>query len=272
MNVEGVVRIGCGDLSVRLGDRLVVDGVSFEVRGGEWLGLIGPNGAGKTTLLRSLLGLVPIAGGTVTVEAPGPAAARGRGGGSLVGYVPQRHEFAWDFPVTVAGAVMSARARRIGWMRRPGRADREAVDAALRTVGLDALRDQPLHRCSGGQRQRVLFARALALQPRLLLLDEPFTGVDVATQATLVDLLRRRVAEGDAVVMTTHDLVSARDVCTRLLLLNRSVVAEGTPEALDDPEVWLRAFGVTLPGSASAHALRPGPEPTTRAALGVVAR
>jgi manganese/iron transport system ATP-binding protein len=225
-------------LTVTIGGTRVLADVRLQVRPGELVGLIGPNGAGKTTLLRAILGLLPVAAGSVTVD--GVPSAVGRGG---VGYVPQRHEFAWDFPVSVEKAVMSGRTRRIGWLRRPGPADREAVDEALEHLDLIPLRRRPLGELSGGQRQRVLVARALALQPRLLLLDEPFTGLDVPTQELLTALFRR-LTNDKALVMTTHDLSFAATLCGRLCLLNQTVIADGPPAELRDPAVWLRAFGV----------------------------
>ncbi|GAA2141644.1 anchored repeat-type ABC transporter ATP-binding subunit [Streptomyces synnematoformans] len=226
-------------LGVELGGRMALHDVDLGVRAGELVGLIGPNGAGKTTLLRAVLGLLAPAAGTVHLA--GAPAARGRGG---IGYVPQRHEFAWDFPLPVHKAVMTGRTHRIGWLRRPGRADREAVDHALERVAMTALRDRPIGELSGGQRQRVLVARALAVRPGLLLLDEPFTGLDVPTQELLTGLFAGLRAEGKALLMTTHDLPQAADIATRLCLLNRTVVADGEPAALRDPAVWLRAFGV----------------------------
>ncbi|MER7890119.1 anchored repeat-type ABC transporter ATP-binding subunit [Micromonospora sp. NPDC094482] len=227
-------------MRVRLGERLALDGVDLTVGAGEMVGLIGPNGAGKTTLLRAVLGLLPVESGQVLIG--GEPVARSR---RMIGYVPQRHEFAWDFPVTVAGAVLTGRTRAIGWLRRPRSADREAVDEALARAGLTDLRDRPVGQLSGGQRQRVLVARALASRPAVLLLDEPFTGVDVPTQELLTDLVARPRADGTALLMTTHDLPAAAATCDRLCLLNQRVVAEGPTAELRDPAVWLRAFGVT---------------------------
>ncbi|MFI2430547.1 anchored repeat-type ABC transporter ATP-binding subunit [Streptomyces sp. NPDC018693] len=218
--------------SVVLGGREALQDASLVVRGGELVGLIGPNGAGKTTLLRAVLGLLPLGGGTVETRA-------------ALGYVPQRHEFAWDFPIDVAGAVLSGRTRAMGWLRRPRPADRAAAERALELTGLADLRRRPVGELSGGQRQRVLVARALAAEPQLLLLDEPFTGVDVPTQELLNELFRRLTAEeGKALLMTTHDLAAAARTCHRVVLLNRTVVAEGGPELLADSERMLRAFGL----------------------------
>ncbi|MCD0447253.1 anchored repeat-type ABC transporter ATP-binding subunit [Glycomyces sp. A-F 0318] len=226
-------------LSVSLGGRPVLDGVDLAVAPGETVGLIGPNGAGKTTLLRAVLGLVRPDAGTVATGAGRP------------GYVPQKHEFTWDFPITVHGAVLNAR-NSTRWFRRPGRADREAAAEAVDRVGLADLAGRPVGELSGGQRQRVLVARALARRPRLLLLDEPFTGVDVPTQELLTGLLARLAEEGTAILTTTHDLAQARATCTRICLLNRTVVADGAPADLTDPDLWLRAFGVAASGELKA--------------------
>ncbi|MFF0427981.1 anchored repeat-type ABC transporter ATP-binding subunit [Streptomyces sp. NPDC004520] len=230
--------LGIEAVSVVLGGRMAVRDASLTVAPGELVGLLGPNGAGKTTLLRAVLGLVSPAAGSV--EAVGP-----------VGYVPQRHEFAWDFPIDVAGAVMSGRTRTIGWFRGPRAHDRAATEEALELAGLTGLRRRPIGELSGGQRQRVLVARALAAEPGLLLLDEPFTGVDVPTQELLNELFGRLTAEGRGLLMTTHDLAAAARTCTRVILLNRTVVAEGGPELLSDADQMLRAFGLDRAAATS---------------------
>ncbi|UED86416.1 anchored repeat-type ABC transporter ATP-binding subunit [Streptomyces profundus] len=226
-------------LNVVLGGRLVLRDIELTVERGDFMGLIGPNGAGKTTLLRSVLGLVRPASGTVLVDGAPIARVRQR-----VGYVPQRHEFAWDFPIDVADTVLSGRVRRVGWVRRPGVDDYRAAGEALARVGMTALADRPVGQLSGGQRQRVLVARALALRPSVLLLDEPFTGLDMPTQELLTDLFAELSREGKAVLMTTHDLAAAMHTCGRLCLVNRTVVATGAPEALTDAELWRTAFGI----------------------------
>lgn len=227
--MNGVLRVEAA--SVVLGGRLALEDASLTVEAGELVGLIGPNGAGKTTLLRAALGLVPLVSGAVSVA-------------SRPGYVPQRHEFAWDFPIDVAGAVLTGRTKTIGWLRRPRQTDREAAERALELTGLTGLARRPIGELSGGQRQRVLVARALAAEPRLLLLDEPFTGVDVPTQELLNQLFRQLAAEGRALLMTTHDLAAAARTCDRVVLINRTVVAEGGPELLTEPDRMLRAFGL----------------------------
>ena len=228
------------DVSVELAGRLVLEGASLRVARGEFVGLLGPNGAGKTTLLRTALGLITPVSGSVTVEG-----RPSRPGRVPVGYVPQRHDVAWDFPISVADAVMTGLTGRIGLFRRPRAADWEAVADALARVAMTDLANRPLDQLSGGQRQRVLVARALALRPSVMLLDEPFTGLDVPTQELLSVLFADLAAEGRAVLMTTHDIVGALDGCDRIVLLNRSVVANGTPRDLAlDPAVWMSTFGV----------------------------
>ncbi|MGI5190325.1 anchored repeat-type ABC transporter ATP-binding subunit [Promicromonospora sp. CA-289599] len=236
------------DLAVALGGRPVLEDVRLEVAEGELLGLVGPNGAGKTTLLRAVLGLVPSSGRiSVVGQDVGTGRARSRSARATrsIGYVPQRHEFAWDFPVTVEEAVLTGRVARIGWLRGAGTDDYRAVRRALDRVEMTHLRTRPVGELSGGQRQRVLVARALALDPRILLLDEPFTGLDVPTQEHLTELFRELADEERAVIMTNHDLVGAVHACDRLCLLNRTVVASGTPAELAGPEPWMTAFGVS---------------------------
>ena len=192
------------DVDLRIGDR-------------ELVGLVGPNGAGKTTLLRAVLGLVPTRAGRITVDGR-PA----RPGHSPIGYVPQRHEFTWDFPISVEDAVMTGRTGASVCFRRPGVADWRAVGEALDRVRMTDLRSRPVGELSGGQRQRVLVARPWLLRPRLLLLDEPFTGLDMPTQELLGELFAA-LARENAVLMATHDLAAAMHTCDRLALLNRTV-------------------------------------------------
>ncbi|HWL43752.1 MAG TPA: anchored repeat-type ABC transporter ATP-binding subunit [Ilumatobacter sp.] len=225
-------------LDVDLAGRAVLRDVSLRVDAGELVGLLGPNGAGKTTLLRSVLGLVRRRAGHILI-ADQPA----RRGRTTVGYVPQRHEFAWDFPISVERAVLTGRTGHLR-LRRAGVADWRAVGDAIDRVHLADLRTRPVGELSGGQRQRVLVARALAVSPSVLLLDEPYTGLDLPTQELLAALFADLAGEGKAVLMTTHDLLGALTSCTRLALLNRTIVAHGTPSELRDEGLWMRTFGV----------------------------
>ncbi|MEV6299492.1 anchored repeat-type ABC transporter ATP-binding subunit [Actinoplanes sp. NPDC051861] len=226
-------------VSADLGGRPVLRDVSLRVDAGEFVALLGPNGAGKTTLIRAALGLVPLRSGRVISAG--------------AGYVPQRHEFAWDFPASVEDAVISGLVRRIGLFRRPGAAHRRAARDALDQVRLGDLRKRPVGELSGGQRQRVLLARALVLAPPVLLLDEPFTGLDMPAQESLTELFTA-IARERAVVMATHDLAAAAYTCDRLILLNRTVIASGPAAELRDPSVWMETFAVG-PGSHLLKAL-----------------
>ena len=214
VSAHPVLRID--DVVVAYGAVPALEGVRGVVHAGESVALIGPNGAGKSTLIRAVLGLVPVVRGRIEVLGVSPAEAR-----PDVAYVPQADTLDADFPVSVEQVVLMGRYRRVGWLRRPGRVDRELAAEALDAVGLTGRRRDRFGTLSGGQRQRVLLARALASQPRLLLLDEPFNGVDAASQELLLDALASVRAAGAAVVMSTHDLGLAHLACSEVCLLNR---------------------------------------------------
>lgn len=230
------------NLTVNLSGRRVLEAVNLKVEHGEQVCLLGPNGAGKTTLLRSILGLVRIHSGSVEIEG-----VRKTGQGALrhVGYVPQRHEFAWSYPITVHDAVLSGRVDRRSWFRLPNKADLRATRKAIGRVQMEDLSSRPISELSGGQRQRVLIARALATNPHVLLLDEPFTGLDLPTQETLTNLFADLADEGEGLLMTTHDVATALEFSDRAYLLNRRIVAAGAPAELCDEKHWTQAFGVS---------------------------
>lgn len=224
--------------NVSYGRRVALENVSLEVHEGQSIALIGPNGAGKSTLLRAVLGLVPLASGAVRVLGGTPADAR-----RFVAYVPQADALDSEFPVTVEQVVLMGRTRAIGWVRRASRRDHAIAREALAEVGLLDLAGARFGTLSGGQRQRVLLARAVAQGARLLLLDEPFNGVDAVTVDVLLEVLHRLRAEGTAVVMSTHDLSVAHLACGDACLLNRRQVAVGPISETLTPDHLAEAYG-----------------------------
>src|SRR5690606_20759503 len=174
---------------------------SFDVRRGERVAVLGPNGAGKSTLLKAVVGLISFTGGAISIHGADCHTSH-----SLVCYVPQNASIDWNFPATVRDVVMMGRLRQIGWFRLPNRQHWDAVDHRLDQVGLRHLRDRRIGQLSGGQRQRVFIARALAQDTDILLLDEPFSGVDAAAQSEILDVLDRLQAQGVTEIVATHDL------------------------------------------------------------------
>jgi manganese/iron transport system ATP-binding protein len=216
----------------------VVEDVDGTVVAGTSVALIGPNGAGKSTLIRAVLGLVPLLRGSVAVLGRPPQASRRR-----VAYVPQADTLDAEFPVSAFQAVLMGRYPRVGWVRRPGADDRRAAFAALEEVGLVEQASARFGVLSGGQRQRVLLARAIAQEPRLLLLDEPFNGVDARSRELLLAALARLRAGGAAVVMATHDLGLAHLACDEVCLLNRHQIGFGPIGATLTPERLRATYG-----------------------------
>lgn len=220
--------------------RPALDGTSLEVLTGEITGLIGVNGAGKSTILKALMGIVSPSAGDLQILGLRPEQARRTG---LVGYVPQAEDIDEDFPLTVRDVVAMGRYGRLGITRRPGRADRVAVEDALDQVRLADLADRRIGRLSGGQRRRVFVARGLAQDAQVLLLDEPFSGVDKRSEALIVDVLRALTERGGAVLVSTHDLAALPSLADRVVLLHHRVLASGTPAEVLTPENLALAFG-----------------------------
>ena len=225
-------------LTVSYGGRPVLWDVDATFPAGALSAIVGPNGAGKSTLLRASLGLVPVdAGHARVLGEPARSALR------RVAYVPQRDAVDWDFPITVREVVEMGRYPRVGWFRRLGADDRAAVDEALERVGMAAFARRQIGRLSGGQRQRVFLARALAEEAPVLLMDEPFAGVDARTEAALLDLLGELRAAGHSVVVVHHDLGTVRRAFDWALVLNVRAVACGPVIAALAPDVLARAYG-----------------------------
>ncbi|MGN5239836.1 MULTISPECIES: ATP-binding cassette domain-containing protein [unclassified Rhodococcus (in: high G+C Gram-positive bacteria)] len=229
-------------VTVRYDTVVALDRVSLELDPGRVCGLVGTNGSGKSTLFKTVIGLVKPDEGEVTVGGIGITAARKSG---AVAYVPQAEGVDWDFPIGVRDVVMTGRYGHQGWMRRARRGDHEAVTEALDRVGMTAFAHRQIGQLSGGQRKRVFVARAIAQRAPLLLLDEPFAGVDTTTQAALTDVFRGLAADGHTLLVATHDLAGLSQLCDEAVLLQKRVVLHSTPDDVLRPENLARAFGAS---------------------------
>lgn len=210
------------DISVSYGDRQALEHLSFHLEQGALCALIGPNGAGKSTLFKALLGLVPLDSGSIELAGTSSQEARRRG---VVGYVPQYSEIDETFPLTVSDVVMQGRYKMMNWLRIPSREDRLVMDAALERVDLRGFEKRGLSELSGGQRKRVFIARALAQEARILLLDEPYAGVDKSSESSLSDLVRSLTDQGMSALVAVHDLHTVQRHFDEALLINKRVYA-----------------------------------------------
>lgn len=240
-------------LSVHYGDVTALDNVSFTLDRAQVCGLIGVNGSGKSTLFKCLMGLVTAQHGALSLFSHTSGAARKD---KLVAYVPQAEDVDWNFPVSVGDVVMMGRYAHMGLLRHPSRADRSAVEDALERVGLTDLRNRQIGELSGGQKKRAFVARSIAQDAQLLLLDEPFAGVDKSSEATIVELLHELKGEGRTVLISTHDLAGLPRLCDRAILLHQRILAEGTPDEVLTHANLARAFGAA--GTAAATPTAPG--------------
>ena len=215
--------------------------VSVDLPAAERVAIVGPNGAGKSTLIKAIIGLVELDSGRITVHDHPIERVRQR-----VAYVPQRGAIDWDFPVLVRDVALMGRFGRIGWFRRPGAHDRELAARALDRVGMSDFANRQIGQLSGGQQQRVFLARALAQEADVLLLDEPFVGVDAATEEAIFQLLDAARQEGKTVVVVNHDLGAVSRHFDRVLLLNARVIAFGPPDEVLRPDLLRRTYGGRL--------------------------
>ena len=215
------------NLTVSYGPKPALLDVSLRVPAGSLVGVIGPNGAGKSTLIKAILGFVKQDVGEVLVQGAPAESAKG-----LVAYVPQRGSVEWDYPITVAQVAMMGRYGDIPWWRDPGAEDRRRVAEALDMVRMSEFRDRQIGQLSGGQQQRVFMARALVQGADILLLDEPFAGVDAATERAILDVLEQAKVNGRTLVVVHHDLTTAAEYFDQLVLLKQRLYAYGRPEAV----------------------------------------
>ncbi len=244
MDNETDIAIAVRDLTVRYKNgHTALHNASFSIKKGTISGLVGVNGAGKSTLFKALMGFVPIAKGDITILGNSVnQALKSR----LIAYVPQSEEVDWSFPVLVADVVMMGRYGHMGLLRIASAADHLAVDEALDRVGMTTFRHRQIGELSGGQRKRVFIARALAQQGQVILLDEPFTGVDVQTEDSITTLLRALRDEGRVILVSTHNLGSVPEFCDHVVMVNGTVLNHGPVATNFTHEHLESAFGGVL--------------------------
>jgi manganese/zinc/iron transport system ATP- binding protein len=240
-NPKAAPPIEVHDLTVAYDKKPVLYALDLTVPEGTLTGIIGPNGAGKSTFLKALIGLVPVAGGWIKIFGkPYRESCR------RVGYVPQRESVDWDFPVSVMDVTLMGRYAHIGIGRRPSARDREIARECLEKVRLLPFANRQIGNLSGGQQQRVFLARALAQESDLYLMDEPFAGVDAATESAIMDILRELKARGKTILVVHHDLATARAYFDRLIMLNMRLVAFGPTQEVFTAENLQTTYGGSL--------------------------
>ncbi|WP_040313046.1 metal ABC transporter ATP-binding protein [Gleimia coleocanis] len=227
------------DVRVSYGKVEALQGASLTLESGKICALIGMNGSGKSTFFKAIMGIVPTSSGCISLCGQESLTARKQG---LVGYVPQNEEIDHHFPLSIEEVVMMGRYCFMGPLRRPKPADYEAVDQALESVGLQDLRKRPIGALSGGQRKRAFVARAISQGAKLMLLDEPFAGVDYTSEQSITELLIELAAQNTALLVSTHDINSIPNYAHEVALLNRTIIAKGEPTTTLTAENLVKAF------------------------------
>ncbi|MBI0038134.1 manganese/iron ABC transporter ATP-binding protein [Gilliamella sp. B14384H2] len=216
---------------------------SFRLNGGTICALVGVNGSGKSTLFKSIMGMIKPTKGQVTFNNISVKQALKQ---NIIAYVPQTEEVDWDFPVLVSDVVMMGRYGHMSFLRIPSKEDKRQVDLALERVNMLDFKHRQIGQLSGGQKKRVFLARALAQQGKVLLLDEPFTGVDVKTENAIIDLLKDLRDEGHLILVSTHNLGSVPEFCDQVVLINQTVLAFGETKTTFTPQNLMTTFGGAL--------------------------
>ncbi|MFC4078338.1 metal ABC transporter ATP-binding protein [Salinithrix halophila] len=242
------------DLSVAYHRKPVLRDLSFDTPEGKLIGIVGPNGAGKSTLIKAILGLLPLTSGKVEIYGKPYREQR-----HMIGYVPQRESVDWDFPTDALDVVMMGRYGKLGWFKRPKAEDREFAMDCLEKTGMADFANRQISQLSGGQQQRVFLARSLAQDARIYFMDEPFVGVDAATEKAIIRILDELKGQGKTVLVVHHDLQTVREYFDWLLLLNLRQIAFGPTEQAYTADNLQKAYGgrlTILPEMAGVAALR----------------
>jgi manganese/zinc/iron transport system ATP- binding protein len=238
---DAITPIHIHDMTVAYHKKPVLWDVDLAVPEGKLVGIVGPNGAGKSTMIKAIMDLVPKASGWVRIY--GKPFARMR---QAIGYVPQRESVDWDFPIRALDVVLMGRYGHVGWLRRQGKTDREIAESALEKVGMADYRDRQINQLSGGQQQRVFLARALAQDARIYLMDEPFAGVDAATERAIIEILMELRARDKTMLVVHHDLQTVSQYFDWLVLINMRVVAAGETATVFNEENLNKTYGGRL--------------------------
>ena len=224
------------------GNRHALRDISFVVQSGARIAIIGPNGAGKSTLFKAIVGLLSFTSGRISIYGEDCHSSH-----SNVGYVPQQSAIDWSFPASVFDVVLMGRSRHIGWFRLPGKDDHDIVRDILEHLSLSTLADRQISELSGGQRRRVFIARALAQDTRIMVLDEPFSGVDQTSEQVIIETLAILTNHGITILVSTHHMENATQLFDKILILKGEVLAYGEPNSVMKPENLTRAFGGAIP-------------------------
>ena len=231
------------NVTVHYGEVLALDSASLTLDHARICGLVGMNGSGKSTLFKTIMGMVKPDSGRVLINGHPPMKTRKEAG---IGYVPQSEDVDWAFPLSVRDVVMMGRYGHLGFTRRPRKVDRDAVEQALERVELGEFADRQIGQLSGGQKKRAFVARGIAQGATMMLLDEPFAGVDKRSEATITRLLRELATDGATILISTHDLHALPQLCDEAVLLMRKVLMHGSPDVVLQPENLAMAFGLDV--------------------------
>lgn len=232
------------NITVTYHDKVALHGVNLSLRPGAIVGLVGMNGSGKSTLFKTIMGFITPTTGRVQIEGLPIRLAQKRG---CVAYIPQTEQVDWQFPVSVQDVVLMGRYGYMNWLRIPRPVDRRIVQDSLQRVDMWALRNRQIGELSGGQKKRAFLARALAQQAKVLLLDEPFNGVDVKTEQAMINLLIELRHLGHTILVSTHDLSSISTFCDQTIFINQTILAYGATQEVFTPENLSRTFGGFVP-------------------------